>query len=141
LIENIRINKRHTNRQLTKGAIGCYLSHLFIYNIIIKNNIQFALIFEDDCNIPDSNDDFWKKMNIIKIPDDTDIFLFDAYIHEYDIEKYPNNFSNKVLFFYGVYFYLITLQGAYKFLKYALPIKYQIDNFMSMLSYTKKINI
>lgn len=141
LINNIKIGKRSTNRELTKGAIGCYLSHIVIYNYMIQNNIPYVLIFEDDCNISESYNDFWKKISSIKIPPDTDIFLFNANIHEYNLKNCPSNNVCQVFFFYGTHFYLITLSGAHKVLKYLLPIKYQIDNSMSMLSYGQKIKI
>ena len=30
------------------GEVGCYLSHMWCLNDIIKNNIKNAIIFEDD---------------------------------------------------------------------------------------------
>lgn len=141
LINNIKTGKRNMHRELTKGAIGCYLSHIMIYDYMIKNNIPFALIFEDDCGISESHDNFWKKINSIDIPSDADIFLFDAVFHEYNLNNCPTNNVCQVYFFYGTHFYLITLSGAQKVLKYLLPIKYQIDNSMSILSYAQKIKI
>jgi glycosyl transferase family 25 len=35
-------------KSLASGQIGCFLSHLKLYNHIIRNNIQIATIFEDD---------------------------------------------------------------------------------------------
>ena len=33
---------------LDPGEIGCYLSHLRVFNAIRKENLPYALIFEDD---------------------------------------------------------------------------------------------
>ena len=35
-------------RSLSKGEIGCALSHLAIYQKMLKENIKQAIIFEDD---------------------------------------------------------------------------------------------
>ena len=43
---------RTKHYQLTKGAIGCYLSHVKIWENILKNNYEYALIFEDDAKVP-----------------------------------------------------------------------------------------
>ncbi|MCU0389812.1 MAG: glycosyltransferase family 25 protein [Thermoflexibacter sp.] len=37
---------------LTKGAIGCALSHWKVYNQIVAENIPIALILEDDMQLP-----------------------------------------------------------------------------------------
>jgi glycosyl transferase family 25 len=49
-IEKITLNYNNMkfHKDLSLGQIGCFLSHLKLYNHIIRNNIQFATIFEDD---------------------------------------------------------------------------------------------
>lgn len=141
LLRNIKENKRHNHRDLTKGSIGCYLSHLKVYNRMLEENIPYAIIFEDDCNIIDPNIIFWEKMKMIsdKIPDNVDIFLFDAIIHEY--RDNCSKYICQVNFFWGSHFYLITQKGINNILKYLLPIQYQIDNALSIMSYSNKLNI
>ncbi|MBF9254863.1 glycosyltransferase family 25 protein [Pontibacter sp. 172403-2] len=34
---------------LTKGAIGCALSHLKVYEMIVRQDLDYALVLEDDC--------------------------------------------------------------------------------------------
>jgi len=41
-------------RLLTKPEIACTVSHILIYKYIIDNNIEKALIFEDDCILLDN---------------------------------------------------------------------------------------
>lgn len=41
-----------TNR---KGAIGCFISHLSVYNYCLKNGIDSALILEDDVLLTEEN--------------------------------------------------------------------------------------
>ena len=42
------ISSDYPNNYLTKGEIGCALSHISVYKEIIDNNLPYALILEDD---------------------------------------------------------------------------------------------
>jgi glycosyl transferase, family 25 len=44
---------RISNRELSKGEIGCALSHMSIYKKMLAEDIQYALILEDDADILD----------------------------------------------------------------------------------------
>lgn len=39
------------NRELSKGEIGCALSHISIYKRMVSENIPYALILEDDARV------------------------------------------------------------------------------------------
>ena len=54
---------RTKHYQLTMGGIGCYLSHVGLWNLIYNKGIDYALIFEDYANIPP---DFIKNLNFPK---------------------------------------------------------------------------
>ncbi|MCS0590472.1 glycosyltransferase family 25 protein [Massilia norwichensis] len=43
------------NRELSKGEIGCALSHLSIYRKMVEEDIPYALILEDDARILDED--------------------------------------------------------------------------------------
>jgi glycosyl transferase family 25 len=43
------------NRELSKGEIGCALSHVSIYKKMVAENIPYALILEDDASILDDD--------------------------------------------------------------------------------------
>lgn len=38
-------------RAFTRGEVGCALSHLGIYRELLRENLPYGLIFEDDCNV------------------------------------------------------------------------------------------
>ena len=42
------INRKQYRRQLSKGEIGCYMSHICCWERIIEDKLDFALILEDD---------------------------------------------------------------------------------------------
>jgi hypothetical protein len=45
LIENNKTKQRTNHYELTNGSIGCYLSHMNIYEHIVKNNIDLFRVY------------------------------------------------------------------------------------------------
>jgi GR25 family glycosyltransferase involved in LPS biosynthesis len=65
LIYNLIIRLPNKNiRPLRLGEVGCYLSHMWCLNDIIKNNYTNAIIFEDDIIIHKNYDNLLKKILI-----------------------------------------------------------------------------
>ena len=122
---------RTKHYQLTKGAIGCYLSHLKIWENILKNGYSSALIFEDDADIPS---DLLFKMNhgMKYIPNDWDIVLFGYLCSQ--CNQHEN--YNKVERFMLTHCMLIKSSAIRKIMDtdVLLPITQQIDSLLSELS-------
>ena len=57
---------------LDPGEIGCYLSHLRVFNAIRKENLPYALIFEDDAIFCDNFLESYSKL-LKEFPSDADI--------------------------------------------------------------------
>ena len=134
--------RRTSLNQLTKGMVGCYLSHLAVYRDALENGADYALIFEDDALIaPDVYGAAISKLvGATKdplVPKQWDIMLL-GYIcldcHEINADY------NIVADFYGLHGYLISRSGMEK-LKGLLPINNQIDLEMSRLAQAGKLNI
>ncbi len=80
-----------TNRSLTKGEVGCALSHYTIWQKMVENNIENAIIFEDDIGIPI---DFASTFNKLKseLPVDYDLF----YLHRQQRTKNEKSYSENL---------------------------------------------
>ena len=131
----------HHGRELTKGEIGCALSHLSIYKHMIVNEIQSAIIFEDDIYL---DDDFQIVMNSIdKSPKNFDIILL-GYHSDIDVNTEKKTRSSYwhqtkitpkykcvrlVQLAYGTYGYLISLRGAKKLATQLKTITEPIDHY------------
>ncbi|QOI90257.1 hypothetical protein QKU58_gp074 [Pyramimonas orientalis virus] len=122
---------RTKHYQLTKGAIGCYLSHVKIWENILKNNYDTCLIFEDDAQVPT---DIKKQISteMEHMPVDWDIVLF-GYICK-KCMKYENYLE--VERFMLTHCYLIKKSAIVKIMNSntLFPITQQIDSLMSELS-------
>lgn len=137
ILELEKTGHRKHHYDLSRGAVGCYLSHLSIYKQIVKSNSNYGIIFEDDSEMIE---DFYKNIieGLNKIPDNWDIFLLGHICIKCDI----NTEYTKVHRFWGTHSYIIKKESAAKLLKYLdKPLSKQIDADMSLLVKRGIINI
>lgn len=133
---------RSTDEQISGlGAIGCYLSHIKLWQNLINSQTQNAiLIFEDDIDVDIKNtnsnniNDFIQ--NIITTQPDWD-FIFLGYSKPLPI--FSNDICNKNICqikdkTFCTHAYIINKKGAKKLLDKAFPIVHQIDSFISFMS-------
>ena len=115
------------------GEIGCFLSHIEIWQNIVKNNIKYSLVLEDDALFTTNN--FFKKIEeiICLIPENADFIslfhntkLLEKYIIK--MKEYNKNLLKTTENLTGTVGYIITFKGAKNFLKNLLPIKMPVDN-------------
>lgn len=110
---------------LTKGAIGCALSHKIAWEKVMNGNDEYVLIVEDDIEFIDNYND---KLNSIikKVPKYDILYLGNSGYNKHsgldsvDIPKLT----------YGTFGYIINKTAA-KMLLQVFPITQQIDTEMS----------
>ena len=96
-----RLDKEHFKliNGISKGEVGCCLSHLKCYYKIINSNDDYAVIFEDDCIF---KDEFYKKaannfFKNLKIPKNFGIIYLNYY-NQNLVANTNNPLLNKILF-------------------------------------------
>lgn len=133
-------------RELTKGEIGTALSHLNIYSKILKESLPYALVLEDDINIPISEKEL--STMITKLPSDWEVLLLGHHTgrsrnidtlssrwNKSELSKTHNciRFAENA---FGAYAYIINLSGAKKLLKQFntidRPIDHWNDNYVNL---------
>jgi GR25 family glycosyltransferase involved in LPS biosynthesis len=126
--------------QLTRGGIGCYLSHYYLAKKLLEDTTTDAyLILEDDIKLLPTIYD--KIINLLKIaPKDWDLILF--YLFYYHGEDVDANFK-RPYGFYGMQCYIINKSGAKKFVDETdnAKIDGQVDSYLSRMSQQKKLNL
>lgn len=134
-------NKRFSHNNIgTKGAIGCYLSHITLWEMLLKSNEEYFLIFEDDADI--NNDIYNIENNINKILNLKNWdFIFLGYHNNLLFYNSQENISKIKNIIYGTHAYLINRKGAEKLLKKALPMVDQIDSYISFMGLANYLNI
>jgi GR25 family glycosyltransferase involved in LPS biosynthesis len=119
----------------SKGAIGCYLSHVTLWKMLLESKEDMFLIFEDDV---DTQFDDVKEINTF-INSINDNFDWDFIYLGYNNKYHTGNKINKII--YGTHSYIINRKGAEKLLNNAFPIVDQIDSFISFMGINRDVNI
>lgn len=131
IIDERKYRTRHY--QLTRGAVGCFISHYQLY----KRVDNMSLILEDDFALsPNITNEI--SYILANPPRDWDIILlgYSAMIQYDDAFPYI-----KVKSFWGMQGYLINRKGADKIIAAVDKIDAQIDSYLSWMAIHNLINI
>lgn len=131
---------RGHNDMMRTGRIACSWSHSLVYNYIISNDIQNALIFEDDFLLSDNFDIIIKDIKY-NLPKDYDLIYF---AHS---KKNINNYTDHNKYFKKIFTglsetvcYSITKNTAIKLLENLFPIRGAADGYIRQsIDYLKTI--
>lgn len=112
-------------RPLTRGEVGCYLSHLSLYQKIANEGIEHCIVLEDDVFL---NENFNHFLRVVK--------NIDSEFEYVNLSNFPDSslfFNNKKIDgsrfvlkehtegVWGTYGYYISHKGARKLLSNSLP--------------------
>lgn len=110
------------------GAIGCYLSHVGVWQQIVRTR-RPSLVAEDDLVIRRDQLGVLRALNMDNIPFDSVLL---GYVSIVPLP--PSSTSQGVVTyrnaFYGTQLYWLSPQGAERLLEHAFPIEKQVDAFM-----------
>ncbi len=132
-----RIRRSHEELE-TAGGVGCYLSHTSLWKEITERPEPYAIIFEDDADIPVG---FTEKLQaamkqVTLLPRAPDVWFFSIphlWYFQHKGKPIPQNVATQVVgpwvmkscaVFTG---YMISKRGAEKLLKTAFPIDMHVD--------------
>jgi GR25 family glycosyltransferase involved in LPS biosynthesis len=131
---------RIAHYQLSKGGLGCFMSHLNLAKQLISDpTSEEYLIFEDDTNIFKTP---FKKIRFFMkhVPGDWDYVLF--YVVRMEGNKI-NSYFAKPNAFWGLNCYFVNKRGAEKLVNEVKQTKIdgQIDSYMARMCQQNKLNI
>ena len=111
------------------GAIGCSLSHYYLWKKCIDENLDFITIIEDDLKIANiTQKDIENIQNIIT--KDKGLFI-----------SSKNPITDSIYEFNGTHFYIASNSACKELIKYMFPIDTQVDFYMSHLKNIGYINL
>lgn len=131
---------RTKHYQLTRGAIGCYLSHIAIYRkLLADDKHDYYVIFEDDAVLAAYSKRSIAKA-VSKAPADWDIINLAP---ARKVVRKQSRYFEKLEFFWGTSAYIIHKRGAAKMVAdfEAKPISMQIDSKMSLMIAQGRLNV
>ena len=130
---------RERHYQLSRGAVGAYLSHLSCWQSLIKSDAKACIIFEDDALIYPN---IGAYMSSIRVPDDWDILLlgYECLVCQKDIRLTR---VHKVKKFFGLHGYMIRKEAVSKIMSSPRisPMRKQIDTVLSDMAIKGELNI
>lgn len=121
------------------GAIGCYLSHLKLWEMLLESKNEMFLIFEDD--LYPTNVNLYELesyvMDVITNQPDWDVIYLGFYkplpYGSQDVKLSDTVYQiNEITF--TTHSYLLHRRGAQKLLKHAFPIIHQVDSYLSYMA-------
>lgn len=125
----------------TMGAIGCYLSHVRLWEQLVNdpNQPEMYLIVEDDCGAP--TEEVLEQANqyvqdVINLFERWDVIYLGA-LDWLAVNRTSEGYAvtDRIVYVndmvYGTHAYLLHREGAKKLLAHAFPIVWQVDSYMS----------
>jgi GR25 family glycosyltransferase involved in LPS biosynthesis len=142
IAELVQVEKdgyRTRHYQLTRGGIGCFLSHYILAQKLLEDNVHDTyLIFEDDAGFPkDTMKQIKETLDIS--PSNWDIILLGTH----RVHGLPLNNFIKVSAFWGLFGYLINKSGAKKLVESVdkTKIDAQLDTYMAWMAQKGNLNV
>ena len=144
-VQNTIENGRYIDSDIgTLGAVGCSLSHIKLWEMLLNSNEDMFLILEDDASINSYYiNDINEYLNKIYSIDKNWDYIFLGYlkptIKSVDI-KVSNDIYKVNEITFQTHAYIINKSGAQKLLKNSFPIIHQIDSYISLMSMYRNLN-
>lgn len=109
----------------TKGALGCYMSHVNALQKIVKMQLPLSIICEDDLDLNLMNDNMVSQVIMHFVTEDM--------LRDYDAIVFGAIQSENPLEYWGSWCTVWTLHGATVALQNAYPIEGNVDYFFNSL--------
>jgi glycosyl transferase, family 25 len=120
-----------SHTQLTRPAIGCFLSHLKIWQRFLEGDGDRVLVLEDDALPSPQYSAVAVEEVLAAVPADADLVLLGCTIMAGLAEATETARLCRVYYFNGTYAYLVTRKGCAKLLRELLPLRAHIDHQIS----------
>lgn len=118
---------------LTRPAIGCFLSHLAVWQWMIDRGLPRLLIFEDDANPAAGFDPARFRSALATLPDKAGMVFLGCIIMNGMADEPRDGELARLYFFNGTFAYLITPAAARTLTRRLLPMNGHIDHETSQV--------
>lgn len=125
-----RVAHEKFSRSLSLPEIGCSLSHVRLYEHIVRADIPMSLVLEDDAMLVD---DFTANLEALlgAVPESWDLVQLIYACKDYEqMNDHAVSFKMQTSLPAASAGYVVTRRGAEKLLSQAYPIHYPADSFI-----------
>ena len=124
----------------SRGAIGASLSHLKVWNTFLKSGAKYALIIEDDAELP-STFSMMVRDCAKDLPEKWDIWILGWSHTPVDTGNNEKSPFRHVLHFIGAHCYILTRHAAKVLVDNALPIISHVEHYMVNIAFLTGLSI
>jgi glycosyl transferase family 25 len=128
------LSKRSFDRSLLLAEIGCALSHLAIYQQMVRDSIPVALVVEDDSQfVPDARQRIEAALK--NAPADWSIIQLRFDCRDFEATAAPDvvRFRSRDSLPVAATAYMINLAAARVLAEHALPVRYPADSLLGRI--------
>jgi len=123
----------------SRGAIGASLSHLKTWQTFLKSKAKYALILEDDVQLPPTFSMMVRDC-AKDLPKGWDVWILGWNHTPVDTGKSVNPFR-RILHFVGAHCYILSKKAARIFAEEAIPIESHVEHFMNNVAFLRGLTI
>jgi glycosyl transferase, family 25 len=116
---------------LTRPAIGCFLSHLAIWQWMLEANLPKVLVLEDDAAPAAHYDPARFRSVATSLSQKTDLVFLGCMIMGGLADRTQGSELARLFYFNGTFAYLITPRACESLLRHLLPLRAHIDHQIS----------
>jgi GR25 family glycosyltransferase involved in LPS biosynthesis len=124
----------------SRGAIGASLSHFKVWQTFLKSGAKYALVLEDDVNLP-STFSMMVKDCAKDLPAKWDVWILGWNHTPVDTGKKEKTPFRRILHFVGAHCYIISREAAKIFVDEMFPIETHIEHYMSNVAFLRGLSI
>jgi len=124
----------------SRGAIGASLSHFKVWQTFLKSGAKYALVLEDDVNLP-STFSMMVKDCAKSLPAKWDVWILGWNHTPVDTGKKETSPFRRILHFVGAHCYIISREAAKIFVDEMFPIETHIEHYMSNVAFLRGLSI
>jgi len=124
----------------SRGAIGASLSHFKVWQTFLKSGAKYALVLEDDVNLP-STFSVMVKDCAKSLPAKWDVWILGWNHTPVDTGKKETSPFRRILHFVGAHCYIISREAAKIFVDEMFPIETHIEHYMSNVAFLRGLSI
>jgi len=124
----------------SRNAIGASLSHYKVWQEFLKTDSRYALIMEDDAQLPAT---FALQVRDCAkdLPEKWDIWILGSTNTPIDMHNKDISPFRRVLHFIGAHCYILTRRAAKILIENMFPIESHVEHYMNNIAYLKGLII
>jgi GR25 family glycosyltransferase involved in LPS biosynthesis len=124
----------------SRGAVGASFSHIKVWKAFLKSDAKYALILEDDVELP-TTFAMMVKDCAKDLPPNWDIWILGWNHNPADTTHKSKSQFRQVLHFTGAHCYILSRSAAKLLVDEAFPIETHIEHYMSNVAFIHGLKI